>query len=728
MSRLWRQGRRKRRKAAATAAPVPSHQDTSRAPPSPSTACSLLRQQRKPLLLARGQQQQMQQQGGALSTEALRRILSCRAVEPGLQGAFRLENEETQCLAAPASDSPLSGTARLTRACNSSSSASAATVIAASDLAGVSVNPPAAETSAAAAAVAPAALEAPASATRGEAGAEDGPRSCSAVWRLKRSSSCNSSCSSCCSDSISSNISISSSGAAPAEASNFKGRRKLQRNGPSVSPEECVAGGHSSTALVAVGSSGSRKPAGATHPTEGPIGTAVRTSQAQHLEAPQGAAATGSAATTGASAAHAVAAACASQPSSGGSQQLERARAAASSSGRPWVHLPEPLLLQVLGYGGREIGMTCRRFAAIVRRRRRVLRYTGEASSACSADALITAITSSPDLRLLEVTAGGGLSAAQLERLSRARSGALPQRLQVLVMRRCSKITDKGLRTLLLRLRELRCVDLRDSFSLTDEALSMLGLLPHLERVALGLTAGARGCCRLTCRTLKALFTPQQQQQQQQRDAMAPIKFLSLARCSEMKDFSVLSGAAKTLEFLDLRGTAIDDASASVFSLLSNLQVLVLADTAVTTATISAVVDGCPKLQMLDLSCIGPVSRDCLFRLALSLQGISRLKLSHTAAIDDALLAHLLAELPRLRFLDVSHCWRVTSAFCEAPFVVAAGKQLKRLGLYACNVERQKVEAALLASGATNARLFLHNEMALFEMPRVYSTMKDLDI
>lgn len=100
------------------------------------------------------------------------------------------------------------------------------------------------------------------------------------------------------------------------------------------------------------------------------------------------------------------------------------------------------------------------------------------------------------------------------------------------------------------RLRELRCVDLRDSFSLTDEALSTLGLLPRLERVALGLTAGARGCCRLTCRALKALFAPQQKlqkQQQQHENAIAPIKFLSLARCSEMKDFSVLANAAKSL-------------------------------------------------------------------------------------------------------------------------------------------------------------------------------------
>ncbi|KAL8429430.1 hypothetical protein ACSSS7_006616 [Eimeria intestinalis] len=182
---------------------------------------------------------------------------------------------------------------------------------------------------------------------------------------------------------------------------------------------------------------------------------------------------------------------------------------------RPWVHLPEPLLLQNVSILARE--------------------KTG----------------------FLE-----------LERLARARSSALPQRLQVLVMRRCSRITDKGLRTLLLRLRELRCLDLRDSFSLTDEALGILGLLPRLERLALGLTAGARGCCRLTCRSLKALFTPQQQQQQlqqhqqgqqqqppqeqekekqQEGEKVASIRFLSLARCSEMKDFGVLSGAARTL-------------------------------------------------------------------------------------------------------------------------------------------------------------------------------------
>lgn len=57
-------------------------------------------------------------------------------------------------------------------------------------------------------------------------------------------------------------------------------------------------------------------------------------------------------------------------------------------------------------------------------------------------------------------------------------------------------------------------------------------------------------------------------------------------------------------------------------------------DTAVTTVTVSAVIDGCPNLQMLDLSCTGPVSRDCLFRLAFSLQAISRLKLSHTAYVS----------------------------------------------------------------------------------------------
>ncbi|KAL8428948.1 hypothetical protein Efla_000988 [Eimeria flavescens] len=286
MSRLWRQGRRKRRKAAATAAPVSAHQDTSRAPPSPSTACSLLRQQRKPLLLARGQQQQMQQQGGALSTEALRRILSCRAVEPGLQAAFRVENEKTHCVAAPASDSPLSGTARLTRACNPSSSASAATVTGASDVAGVSVSPPAAETSAAAAPVAPAASEA--SATRREAGAEGGPRPSSAVWRLNRSSSSNSSNSSC------SNVSFNSSGAAPAEASSSTCRRKVQGDGVRISPPDFVAGGPFSTALVAVGTGGSgenRKPTAA-HLTEGLMRAAARTSQAQHLEEPNGAAAT----------------------------------------------------------------------------------------------------------------------------------------------------------------------------------------------------------------------------------------------------------------------------------------------------------------------------------------------------------------------------------------------------------------------------------------------------
>lgn len=413
-------------------------------------------------------------------------------------------------------------------------------------------------------------------------------------------------------------------------------------------------------------------------------------------------------------------------------------RNTATSAARPWSDLPEPLVLQVLNYGGNELATTCRRFAGLVRSQRRVLRFAGNSSVPVSTETLLRAIASSPGLRLLEVTAGGGLSGAQLERLSRARSSAFPQKLQVLVLRRCARLTDKGLRMLLLRLRELRCVDLRDCFSLTDEAVAPLGLLPRLERVALGLTSGARGCCRLTCRALTTLFAPERQQQnhgqheqsssQRREKVVSGVKFLSLAGCSEMKDFNVLAASGQALEFLDLRGTAIDDSSAPVFASLPNLQVLVLANTAVTTVTVSAILDGCPRLQMLDLSSTGAVSRDCFFRLATSLRAVSRLKLSHVASIDDGLLAHLLAELPCLRCIDVSHCWRVTSAFCEPPFSVAAGIQLRRLGLYSCNVERQKVEAALILAGAPNARLALHNELPLFEMPRVYATMKNLDL
>lgn len=49
------------------------------------------------------------------------------------------------------------------------------------------------------------------------------------------------------------------------------------------------------------------------------------------------------------------------------------------------------------------------------------------------------------------------------------------------------------------------------------------------------------------------------------------------------------------------------------------------------------------------------------------------------------------------------------SSGCGVLLFGGAGKQLKRLGLFGCNVERQKVEAALILAGATNARLSLHN-------------------
>ncbi|CDJ36180.1 Chromosome II, complete genome, related [Eimeria mitis] len=718
----------------------------------PVSSCSSSLQQRsKRALLTGGSASRgnSSSKGPPISAEALRRFFGLKepSVCSGDQKGGQLRTEKRQPLGPPAPGDPSNSTRVFPASCRDAGAPTAYAAAAAAD-----ADSTIAANEDAAAHATP--KRAPSAANTSERGPETTPLGSgdaggAVCWRLKRPLR------SCGSTSLSSKLRCTASSTSHHAAAVAPARGSSSNSKPLASTDYGWMGLKYTTAAAALQQTrtlSSRAAAAAS--TAAP---AAPTAAARNASRSDGTPEVAVGGTSGRKNAHSVAdpkpapaaAAAAAAASSAGSS-----RTAAARQTRPWAELPDPLVLQVLDFGGREISMTCRRFAALIRRQRRVLRFSGDASTASSAEALIRAIMSSPSLRLLEITAGGGLSASQMERLSRARSSALPQKLQVLVMRRCNKMSDKSLRTLLLRLRDLRCVDLRDCFSLTDEALLTLGFLPRLERVALGLTAGARGCCRLTCRALKALLTPQRQEQQQQKQqqkqqhqqqqgqgqtqqrppdqaeegCIAPIKFLSLARCSEMKDFTVLANAKATLEFLDLRGTAIDDSSAHVFAELHNLQVLVLADTAVTTTTVSAVVDGCPKLQMLDLSCTGPVSRDCLFRLAFSLPSISRLKLSHTAAIDDVLLAHLLAELPLLRFLDVSHCWRVTSAFCDAHFIVASGKQLKRLGLFGCNVERQRVEAALIVAGATNARLSLHNEMALFEMPRVYATMKGLDI
>ncbi|KFG50103.1 leucine rich repeat-containing protein, partial [Toxoplasma gondii RUB] len=183
-------------------------------------------------------------------------------------------------------------------------------------------------------------------------------------------------------------------------------------------------------------------------------------------------------------------------------------------------------------------------------------------------------------------------------------------------------------------------------------------------------------------------------------------------------------------EFLDLRGCgALDDSSAAVLASLANLQVLVLSDTGVTSTTVAAVAENCRRLEMLDVSRISRFSKEAALLLPLHLLQLTRLKLTKNSAVDDEVVRDCLSRLKRLALLDVSHCWRVTSGFCVPPLPQNPdGMSLRRLGLFGCNVERQRVQDALRDAGAAKVQLSLHHELPMFDLPCVYSNLPNLDL
>nr|CEL69956.1 TPA: leucine rich repeat-containing protein [Neospora caninum Liverpool] len=209
-----------------------------------------------------------------------------------------------------------------------------------------------------------------------------------------------------------------------------------------------------------------------------------------------------------------------------------------------------------------------------------------------------------------------------------------------------------------------------------------------------------------------------------------PLKLLSLARCTAVSSLAPLINIAATLEFLDLRGcTALDDSNAAVLASLVNLQVLVLSDTGVTSTTVSAVAENCRKLEMLDISRIARLSKPAALLIPLYLLHLTRLKLSKNSAVDDECVRDCLTRLKSLALLDVSHCWRVTSGFCMPPLPqIPDGMALRRLGLFGCNVERQKVQDALRDAGASRVQLCLHHELPMFDLPCVYTNLPNLDL
>ncbi|PFH34267.1 leucine rich repeat-containing protein [Besnoitia besnoiti] len=454
---------------------------------------------------------------------------------------------------------------------------------------------------------------------------------------------------------------------------------------------------------------------------------------------------------------------------------------------------PEEILQQILDCCPSECLLVSHDLAAAVRRRRRLLRLTHMNAAEVQPQHLLAAVRGYPQLRLLEVVGVPSLSARFFESFANSRSACFPQRLQVLVLQKCPKLTSRLFRALTTRLHRLRAVDLQDNCSLNYSAVAHLRLLPKLERVALGVSSsnprGTSSHCNMTLRALlgppsaspaaaapaasgpargeaedaqtasrkagpaaergeapkgDSLQHPEaassdlqltqhggNASESQGAQPAPPLKLLSLSRCTALSSLDPLINVASTLEFLDLRGcTALTDTSAAVLGSLVNLQILVLSDTGITSTTVALIAENCRKLEMLDLSRIAKLTKAAALLVPLHLLRLTRLKLSKNSAIDEECLRDCLVRLKALTLLDVSHCWRVSSGFCVSPPLpqVPEGMALRRLGLFGCNVERQRVEDALRDAGASRAQLCLHHELPMFDLPCIYANMSDLDL
>ncbi|CBZ55229.1 conserved hypothetical protein [Neospora caninum Liverpool] len=154
--------------------------------------------------------------------------------------------------------------------------------------------------------------------------------------------------------------------------------------------------------------------------------------------------------------------------------------------------LPEELLQQILDCCPNECLLVSHALAAAVRRRRRVLRLTPLHSSEPKAEHFLAAIRGYPQLRLLEVVNAPSLPARFFESLANSRTSCFPQRLEVLVLRKCLRLTSRLVRAITTRLRRLRAVDLQDNSSLDYTSVVYLRTLPHLEEFL-----DLRGCTAL---------------------------------------------------------------------------------------------------------------------------------------------------------------------------------------------------------------------------------------
>ncbi|ORM41529.1 uncharacterized protein BXIN_2449 [Babesia sp. Xinjiang] len=156
------------------------------------------------------------------------------------------------------------------------------------------------------------------------------------------------------------------------------------------------------------------------------------------------------------------------------------------------------------------------------------------------------------------------------------------------------------------------------------------------------------------------------------------LEWLSLQHRVEAQSLAGVERLAPTLKVLDLRGCT--GVPSEEYGRCKSLRILeqLLVGTNLTSDVISEIASSCLKLRVLDISG-SDLSQQCIQRICDNLKGLEKLNMSRCKALTNDGLQRILASLPKITLIDVSHCWKLSDSLANHMPAIASKR---RHGVY----------------------------------------------
>ncbi|OII76215.1 leucine rich repeat family protein [Cryptosporidium andersoni] len=295
----------------------------------------------------------------------------------------------------------------------------------------------------------------------------------------------------------------------------------------------------------------------------------------------------------------------------------------------------------------------------------------------------------------------------------------LPSMIFKLNIQGC-RITDRTLRNVLLRLSNLKILDITDCFLISGiTSFPIIRAVGTLEYLSCGVRKLEKTTCTINNSSLISLtgldietvyneikvakFNQDKainneviivNSHKTNKNCSTPIKYLELLNCLLVTKISPLIAYHNTLQYLNLQGCANIEESElkKTFGSLERLETLIAVDVKnFNDSILLTCMEYCPNIKVLDLSGCNKLTGDTLCKIGISWKNLISLKLSRCENLDNSALRAILRNCTNLEVIDTSNCWKITDDLFEISSNETIPMNLSKFGIFRLSISKKKM-------------------------------------